>query len=190
MIEKLKYWDTELFLFLNGKHNDFWDFVMYWISHKLVWVPVYLFLVYLIIRLYKKNALWVILCVFAVVGISDFISVNLFKNVFERLRPCHEPSLLEIVHLVKNKCGGSFGFYSSHASNHFALSTVLILFLRKNAHVFWLLLLGGWAAVVSYSRIYLGVHYPGDVLAGAMAGVLIGWSGFKLLKLAKPGINQ
>lgn len=103
---------------------------------------------------------------------SDLLSVHGFKNVFMRLRPCHEPSLAGLVHQVYDKCGGSFGFYSSHASNHFALATFLHFFIGKKLKYFSLLIFI-WAAIVSYSRVYLGVHYPSDVLAGAIMGIIL-----------------
>jgi undecaprenyl-diphosphatase len=174
MIETLKYWDTQVFLFLNGKHNSFWDFTMYWVSNKLIWIPLYLFFIFLIFKYYKKNLLWVLLATVIVIALSDLISVHLFKNVFLRLRPCHEPQLEGLVHLVKGKCGGQYGFISSHATNHFAFAVFSSLILRKKVKYFTFLIIL-WAAVISYSRIYLGVHYPGDVLGGVIVGSVLGW---------------
>ena len=96
------------------------------------------------------------------------------KNYFQRLRPCHEPTLEGLVHLVNNKCGGKFGFVSSHASNHFALAVFLSI-LYKNTYKYFPLLIFLWAAIIAYSRIYLGVHYPGDVIGGAISGILFGF---------------
>jgi undecaprenyl-diphosphatase len=174
LIETLKSWDTQLFLFLNGKHNVFWDFVMFWASEKLIWVPIYILFIYLIIRYYKKNAYLIIISAIVMIAASDLISVHVFKNVFMRLRPCHEPELEGLIHLVKNKCGGEFGFVSSHAVNHFAMAVFFsIIFFRRIR--FFILLIMLWAAFVSYSRIYLGVHYPGDVICGAFAGAALGF---------------
>ena len=106
--------------------------------------------------------------------LSDQISVHLFKDVFQRLRPCHEPELEGMVHIVNGKCGGSYGYYSSHASNVFAVAIFVISLLgRKNMLTVSLIML--WAGVIIYSRIYLGVHYPLDVISGAIAGSLLGW---------------
>lgn len=172
MLETLNQWDKEIFLLLNGIHNSFWDFIMYWVSEKLTWVPVYLVILYLVIRHFRKEAILIIPLAFLMIVFSDQISV-LIKNIFQRLRPCHEPGLESLVHLVKNKCGGEFGFVSSHAANHFALSIFLLnLFRDKIAFSVPVLVL--WALLVSYSRIYLGVHYPGDVMFGGILGIISG----------------
>jgi len=189
MIETLIAWDKELFLFLNGFNNGFWDVVMTWLSNKFFWIPLYALFIYWIIRDHRKDAVWIILSVVLLVVISDQVSVHGFKNVFLRLRPCHDPELEGLVHIVNGKCGGRYGFYSSHASNHFALAVFFsILFSNKFRFITPVLL--GWAAIVSYSRIYLGVHFPVDVLAGAVMGILIGWGVMQLLRKFRPGILQ
>jgi len=107
-----------------------------------------------------------------------------------RLRPCHDPSLSELVHTVYEKCGGQYGFYSSHASNHFAIATIVSVFIKEKVQRIWIYALFIWAAVVSYSRIYLGVHYPGDVVTGAIAGTVIAYTGYRFLIFLKPGLHQ
>ncbi|MEZ5197880.1 MAG: phosphatase PAP2 family protein, partial [Bacteroidales bacterium] len=115
MIELLKQWDTDLFLFLNGWHNDFWDVIMYYSSEKLTWIPLYIIILYLIIRHFRWKSIWILIFVAFLIATTDLLSVHAFKNVFLRLRPCHEPSLDGLVHTVHEKCGGQFGFVSSHA---------------------------------------------------------------------------
>lgn len=187
MLEFLNKLDTELFLFFNSINSPFWDKIMWWISGSKSWIPMYLIIVIYIIYKFRWKAVITLIFIALVVTLADQISVKAFKDVFQRLRPCHNPALEEIVHLVKNKCGGKYGFVSSHAANTFAVAFFLSkLFKNKYFSLFIFI----WAAVVSYSRIYLGVHYPFDVLGGALLGSVIGWLVFLLndftqIKLSK-----
>ena len=188
-LNMLNTWDTDLFLILNGAHNSFWDFIMFWASDKFIWIPVYALFLFLLWRKYYSKIWIVILFAALLIFLSDQISVHLFKDVFQRFRPCNDPALDGMVHLVNGKCGGSFGFYSSHASNIFAIAVFVISLLgKKNPWMILLILI--WAGLIAYSRIYLGVHYPGDVIAGAMVGSLLGWMVARFLKniLRKPAI--
>jgi undecaprenyl-diphosphatase len=181
--QTLKQWDSDLFLLLNGLHSPFFDFIMYWTSEKTTWIPVYLILIYLIIRKYKNEAMLFIPLALVMILFSDQSSV-LLKSLTHRLRPCHEPALEGLIHLVKNKCGGDFGFVSSHAANHFALSSLLILAFGNYRTTGGAILLL-WAVLISYSRIYLGVHYPLDVLAGGLLGIFRGFLFYYLCLLSK-----
>ncbi len=169
----IKQLDWDLFLFINSHNSPFWDEVMYGISGKLIWAPLYLFILWLFYREHGRKVLVIFLFVLAAITLSDQISVHAFKDVFMRLRPCHDPALEGLVHTVRGKCGGQYGFVSSHASNSFNIALFSLLLLR-NRWFTWFILI--WASVVSYSRVYLGVHYPGDILGGAMLGALIGYT--------------
>jgi undecaprenyl-diphosphatase len=172
--------DQQLFLFLNSINSPFWDKIMYAISGKIIWAPVYLaILIYLGIK-YKKRFLVIIPFIIIAVTLADQLSVQLFKNVFHRLRPCHEPSLAGMIHLVNGQCGGLYGFVSSHASNSFNVALLSLMLIKRRWFTISILI---WASVIGYSRIYLGVHYPGDVICGAIAGSLIGWGIYKLYEL-------
>lgn len=186
----LNNWDTELFLAINGAHSSFWDVVMWWASDKYIWIPLYLLLLFLLWREYRQR-IWVIMIFAALlVFLSDQISVHLFKDVIQRLRPCHEPALQGMVHIVNDKCGGSFGFYSSHASNVFAVAAFVISLYKRHCPSLYLGILV-WVTLVIYSRVYLGAHYPGDVIAGAIAGSILGWAMARFVKntIKRPAIR-
>ncbi len=182
MLETLKSIDTSLFLAINGAHNAFFDFIMFWASNRLIWIPFYVFLAWLLYRHYGKRSWYLILGAGLVVILTDQTSVHLFKNVFLRLRPCHEPSISGMVHLVNNHCGGQYGFISSHAANSFGLAAYLSLLLGKKIKYFTLLIVL-WALLLCYSRVYLGVHYSGDVIVGGIWGAGIGAAVYRILVL-------
>lgn len=177
MIEFLKNIDETLFLFLNGLHNNIFDFIMHWITLQETWYPFYLLLVIWMVWKFKQKAIIPIIMIILAITISDQFTSSFMKPFFERLRPCHEPAIAQKVHLVDG-CGGLYGFASSHASNSFALATLLFLLFRhflKYTSFFFV-----WAAIVAYSRVYVGVHYPGDILVGGVLGYIIGISLFYL----------
>jgi undecaprenyl-diphosphatase len=177
MLEALLSIDRSLFFFLNGLHCPFFDPVMFWGSKTLIWLPLYLLMLCLIIKQYKWQTLWILIFTAIMILLSDQLS-NIFKDWVARPRPTFEPGLTGI-HTVNGYIGGKYGFYSAHASNNMAIAIFLILILRNRYKYFSLLILS-WAVFMAYTRIYLGVHYPGDILAGLFAGALIGW-GFGLL---------
>jgi undecaprenyl-diphosphatase len=179
MLEQLKVIDTNLFLAINGAHSPFFDFIMFWASVKWIWIPLYMFFAWLLYRHYGNKSWILIIMAGLAVTISDQTVSHLFKTVFHRLRPCHEPSLEAMVHLVKGQCGGPYGFVSSHASNSFTIAVFISLLLGKKIRYFTLLIVT-WALLLCYSRVYLGVHYPGDVIVGAIWGAGIGAAIFQI----------
>ena len=131
MLEFLDHIDRNLFLFLNGLNSPFWDQVMWWISDRLIWLPLYLIITGWLIYRFKWKVVIILVMVALLITLSDQGSVHLFKEVFKRLRPCHEPEISGLVHLVKGHCGGKYGFISSHAANTFAIATFTLLIIRN-----------------------------------------------------------
>jgi len=174
MIDTLKQIDQHITIWLNQQHSPFFDDLMFWISDKYIWLPFYAFLVVLIVLKLKKHSITALVGIAIVITLSDQLSVHLFKEVFERFRPCRpESPIHEMIHIVRNHCGGQYGFISSHASNTFALALFLSGIIGKYFKYFSPLIIL-WAAIVSYSRVYLGVHYLGDIIGGAIFGSILG----------------
>ncbi len=169
ILDQLVTLDETIFLFFNGLHNGFWDNFMMLFTGKFIWVPMYAALLFLLLRTYKwKTALVVIVGVALVIALADQICAGAIRPAVERLRPSNlDNPLSALTHIVDNYRGGRYGFPSCHAANSFALIVYLGMIVGKR-RLWWFLV--GWAIVNSYSRLYLGVHYPGDLLVGAMIG--------------------
>ena len=163
--------DRHLFLFLNNLGSQPFDQFWILISETWIWVPLYGIFLYLLYKTFKLKSLVFILIFIALgVTVSDQLA-GIFKTGIARLRPCHDPTLNNLMRSVK--CGGRLGFYSSHASNTFFIVTYLSMLLYRK-YKFLPYFMFFWAIVVSYSRIYLGVHFPMDVLMGSAMGFLLG----------------
>lgn len=163
--------DRSLFLFLNNWGSQSFDQLWIMISGTWIWIPLYVIFLYLLYKNYQlRNLVFILIFIALGVTVSDQLA-GIFKTGISRLRPCHDPTLTGLMRVVK--CGGQFGFYSSHAANTFFIATFMSLLLYKK---FKLLpyILYFWAIVVSYSRIYLGVHFPLDILMGALMGFFTG----------------
>lgn len=180
IIHRILELDTEFFLYLNSFHSDFWDTIMLMITRKEPWFPFFGVILFYIIKNYRSKAWFIFIFIGLTILLSDQISV-LMKESIQRFRPVHNPDIEHMVHNVLRK-GSLYGFVSSHAANVFAVFAFSTRLFRNRS--FWLLMFG-WAVVVSYSRIYSGVHYPLDLLGGALLGWLIGVGTYKMLMLVE-----
>lgn len=181
-MEQLMELDRGWFLQLNGLHSAWLDPIMYWLTQTWIWLPLYAFMLFLIIRTYGKDSWIVLVGVTLTILIADRVTSGLMKPYFARLRPTHDPTLESLVHIVNGYRGGKYGFASGHAANTFGVALYFWITLRKTHR--WMPLIFCWAALMTYTRIYLGVHYPGDILVGAavgMTGALISFVVCRLL---------
>ncbi len=177
MIEYLESIDIEAFKALNGIHNVFFDEFMWLVSGKFAWLLMCATLLYITFKKDWRSGLIVVILLSLTIALSDQMASGVIKHTVERLRPTRTESLIPIVHTVKGYIGGMYGFVSSHAANSFGAAILLsLLFKNKSFGV----AIFCWAALLSYSRIYLGVHFPGDILGGAVVGLLMGYLVYKI----------
>ena len=178
MINFLLEIDLKLLLFINSWHEPWLDSVMVSLTNGLVWSPLFLIVIGVMIYKFRWQSIAMLLFVALVIFLTDRVSSGLIKPWVGRLRPSHEPDLADLIHIVNGYRGGVFSFVSSHAANAFGVATFLWLILRKNVKWIWLMFI--WATIFSYTRIYLGVHYPSDILGGGVLGALIGLLVYKV----------
>jgi undecaprenyl-diphosphatase len=185
LFDFLKEADHWLLLAINGAHSPVLDKVMTFASDRYVWIPFYGVLIVWLLYHYRSRAKAVLPILIAAVALADSITSKLFKPLVGRLRPCHAPDLAPLLHLPDG-CGGQFGYMSSHAANSVALAFFLLLALpagRFRGLKIWVFL---WAALLSYSRVYLAAHYPSDVASGWLVGALLGWLAAQAFARADP----
>lgn len=188
MLHELLELDKEIFLFLNSFHTPWLDPVMLFITETYAWLPLYIFLLYVIFRDLGIEGWIALVGITLTIVLADQVTSSIMKPYFARLRPSQDPALEGLIHIVNGYKGGKYGFASGHAANTFGAATFLYLILGKKHR--WALLLFLWAAVVTYSRIYLGVHYPGDIMAGGMVGVLAGAASYGIFRLIRSRVQQ
>lgn len=186
MIEEIIKYDTELFLFLNNLGSESWDVFWRVITNKLTFIPLYLFFIYLVYQNYGLKKTIIVLVVAGLMIATTDQLANLFKNGFQRLRPWANQDLEGLMRLVVEK-RGVYSFFSGHAVNSMVIAVYIGLILRKKYYYLPFILLL-WSFLVGYSRIYVGVHYPLDVLTGFLFGGLIGWGFYKLLLIVQKKI--
>lgn len=174
MLQTLQHWDVSLFQLINGSlSNPIFDALLPWFREKWFWMPLYLFIVAFAGLNFKGRGWVIVVGMVLAASLSDFTSSTLVKKKVQRLRPCNDPEMVDKIQR-RVPCGGGYSFTSSHAANHFAVAVFLILMFGNLAP--WLKPAAlSWAALIAFSQVYVGVHYPGDVFFGAILGSILGW---------------
>lgn len=179
MLDFLDTLDKTLFLFINGIHTPVTDKIWLIITNIPTWIPLYVGLLIWIIAYYKKDSIWIIPGIILAITIADQLTSGFMKPFFGRLRPCQDPEISPLTHVIGN-CGGLYGFASGHSANSFAIATFIWMLFKKSFR--WTALLFLWATIVALSRIMVGVHYPFDILTGGLIGFITGWLVFKIMR--------
>lgn len=179
MIDSILHFDQEIFFFINKTlGNPIFDWIMPILRNKYVWIPLYIAIIAFSISRYRLKGLYLILFLSATVGFADFTSAKILKPTFERVRPCNDETIKDMVN-ARVGCGSGKSFPSTHATDHFAIAVFLIVIFRRMWKPITVIALI-WAGLISFAQIYVGVHYPIDVTVGAIYGSLIGFLFAKL----------
>ncbi len=170
--DQLVRWDQWLFIQLNSKYtNPFFDFILPYFRDSVFWAPLYIFMLAFVTLNYGKRGWWWSLAFVCMIALADITSSRIFKEGFERLRPCQDPLFFQNVRLLLKHCSSSYSFTSSHAANHFGMATFLYITAYRYIGR-WTWVFFAWAFFVSYAQVYVGVHYPADVIGGGIIGAL------------------
>ncbi len=176
-IDQLITWDKQMLLTINSYHNPWLDRFMWLLSQTVLWLPVLLVFLVIVFKNKGGKAFLILLALGILITCTDQISSSIIKPLVERFRPTHDPEIGEWVNLVNGYKGGRYGFLSSHAANAFAFAGFSLMLFKNLPYTLFILL---WAALVSFSRVYLGVHYPLDVVSGAALGIVCAWAVYSL----------
>lgn len=173
MLEQLSQWESGLFFFINGHHSPFMDVIMWTFSSRLIWLPLaYIVLFYMYCKENRKYWLMDVLLIVMLLTVCDQVSSGIMKHYFLRLRPSHDPNFAPFVRLLHGYAGGQYGFPSSHATNSFGVAFFTERIVRDKRFSFFIYLS---AFIISYSRVYLGVHFFSDIFVGAVIGLSFGY---------------
>lgn len=172
--QALEQWDKWVFIQLNSRFaNSLFDAVLPYVRDSVLWAPLYLFILVFMAFNYGRPGWWWSIGFLCTIAIADMIGTRIFKEGFERLRPCQDPDFYPYVRLVVKHCSGGYSFVSNHAANHFGMATYVSLTFRtvfgRTIYISYL-----WAFFIAYAQVYVGVHYPLDALGGAALGTLAG----------------
>jgi undecaprenyl-diphosphatase len=171
--QKIIQWDHDLFTQLNSKWtNPFFDTIMPYMRHSITWIPLYLFILVFVFLNFRIKAWWWVIFFLITVALTDMTGTKLFKYGFERIRPCNNPDMLAHLRLLV-RCPSGWGFVSNHAANHFGMAMFLFLTLRHLSKK-WMWLVFLWAGSIGYAQLYVGVHYPSDIVGGMILGMIYG----------------
>lgn len=184
ILDQLIQLDVKLFLYLNGQGTEAWDGFWNFVTHRFSWIPLYLLLLYIVYRFSGwKGMVYYLAIIFVLILIVDQTTYYWFKAIFQRPRPGHNQDIADLIRITGGK-GGRWGFISAHASNNFAIAVFLGYQFNKIFR-YSALLLTIWAIFISYSRIYVGVHYPGDLICGALWGSSVAFAFLWILNITK-----
>lgn len=182
-IDQFLPFERNIFLTLNKANTPFWDDIMWTYTGIVTWVPMFFFIVYITFKNKNlKEGFLIVSFILLVILFSQIISASIFKPLFQRFRPSHHPDYKDIVRILHGFRGGDYGFISGHATTSFGLAIFLSLLFRNRILSFSLIL---WASLNSYSRIYLGVHFISDIIAGLIIGSLIGLLVYHMYKYSR-----